>query len=48
MKQRIAVEEVWEGFRAALIGSGLFEGVEVTLPRVVEEGVAVGGEKVET
>lgn len=44
MKQQMAVEEAWGGFKAELVGSGLFEGVEVSLPRVMEKSVAVGGE----
>lgn len=42
MKQRVAVEEAWEGFKGEVARRGLFEGVVVGLPRVVEEGVAVG------
>lgn len=46
MRQRVAVEEVWKEFGVELVLCGLFKEVEVVMPRVVEEGVAVGGEDV--
>lgn len=43
MRQRAGVEEAWEGFKGALVGSGIFKGVEVVVPEPVE-GVVVGHE----
>ena len=45
MKQEVAVDELWEGFRQDIIKSRLLEDVEVRFPKVVEEGFALGGEE---
>lgn len=45
MRQQAEVDALWEGFRDEVVRSGLFEGVEISFPKVVEEGVALGGEE---
>lgn len=42
-RQQAEVDGLWEGFANEVVGRGLFEGVELGFPKVVEEGLALGG-----
>ena len=44
MRQRVGVEEAWDGLKGALAGSGIFKGVEVVVPEGVEGVLAREGE----
>lgn len=43
-RQQAEVNELWEEFGREVVRKGLFEGIEVSFPKVVEEGIALDGE----
>lgn len=45
MRQQLEVNELWEGFGKEVVRKGLFEGVEIKFLKVVQQGVALGGEE---